>query len=624
MLSIVLFSMILFSGSLIAYMSGSRQIMRAVPITIMAASVFLFVFGLLEVLYYGVIALNAAVIILYIIGVIWILRSNEKKDKLLDLIKAFGIVFVFVFVVSYLDKGMYAHSWDEFSHWADVVKAMFLIDDFATNPLAQSLYKDYPPGMALIQYLFMQENSIFHGKLYVEWRLFAAYHMVALSLLFPILEEKRLRKIESVSLVLIIVALCCFFYPGFFDELYIDPAVGVVATYVICLILFAENKDVVYDLAVIFGCIFLALLKDSGMLFACVNAAVYCFDKVKKPMFSKKNISSLVPLLATLGVKQLWKYDVGKEGIVGIHQQKIDFAEYISMLVRKDGNDYKQDVVNYALEAFFDNRFHIGPIAVSYFTVLLCLTIVSVFVILLAGRKEETFFLNSKAVIVLCVVAATTALYALFIGAIYAYRISDYEAVRLTSYERYMNTCFLYFTVVMVVAIFYCMTTLATRTSCIVIFAFVTLLFVDNLGITNYISRSNVEKGEEFRARYNTILGTVEEYCEDDDILCVLSRGDNGLDALVMRYYCRPVSVDLNVGYSLGGPSFEGDVWYTDILPSDYMDKIIEDSVSYVAVLKVEEDFVENYGELFENKDDIESNSLFKLDRSTRKLIRCR
>ena len=196
MLSIVIFSLIFFSGCILSYAFGKEKILRAVPVTIMGTSVFLYAFGLMGNLYAGTIALLLVVVLLYALCIVRIYKSGSALSKIKTLGKSFGIVFLFVFIISRLNVGMMVHDWDEFSHWADVVKVLFTLDDLATTPLSRSMFRDYPPAMSLLQYLYIELNSIIQGgKLFEEWRLYAAYHMVTLGFLLPVFDEYSARGI---------------------------------------------------------------------------------------------------------------------------------------------------------------------------------------------------------------------------------------------------------------------------------------------------------------------------------------------------------------------------------------------------------------------------------------------
>lgn len=622
MISLVVISLIIFSGSLITYTYNSEKVLRVVPVTIMAVATILYLFGLIGRLSIGVFVLNILTGVVFVTCGYLIYKKGELRADLIELAKNYGVVLIFVLVVSYLNVGMQPHWTDDFSHWADVVKAMFYIDDLATNPDSQSLFRDYPPGMALIQFLFIEEKSLFRGINYFpEWRLFAAYHIVILSLVFPILEDKRFNRVEGISVVFLVVEACCCFFSGIFECLLIDPAVAAVAAYVLSLILFSKDKDVVYDISVILGCVFLVLLKDVGMLFACVNGFLYFVDAMKREMKLLNRIYYLMPMLVSFIIKLSWKYELKRNRVSAHFQAKINLREYLEMLFKKNGTDYKQDVVNSSIEAFYEKRFHMSFLNLSYFDILLCLTLVAfVFLIIKKIGNKETSIL--KPIVLIATASIVTILYSVFIGAMYAYRFTEYEAKILSSYDRYMSICFLALSIIVILTVCYSLRSNKRRTVLIILFSVSVLLLTDNPAIMDYVSRNNIKDGVEFKERYNSILQEIDTYCDQDDVLCILSRGDRGLDKLVMKYYCRPIKVDSSLGYSLGGPSFEEDIWYTEITPVDFMNTLIKNGVTYVAIVDAGDDFADNYGELFEDINAIEDDSLFVVDGLNKTLIR--
>ncbi len=632
MKSIVVLSLILFSGSTILYLKGEKTL-RTIPTTFMGMALLLFVFGLMGELYHGTLIINLIVAVSYLICGYKLYRKGNIVEHLKTLVKGFGIVFLFVFVICWLNQGMVARNWDEFSHWADVVKAMFYMDNLATTPESHSLFRDYPPGMALLQYFFIEENSLLNGdKYFVEWRLYAVWQILVMSLAIPIFEDKRINKTQAVSVFATGLTVCCFYYDSFFKQLLVDPVIAVVAVFIFGLILFSEKKDIIYHITVAFGCVFLVLLKDIGMLFALICGIAYFIDRLDRPFFSVKRFVSLIPLMSACLTKKIWSWKLKKDSVPMHFRDKINVREYFRMVIKKNGSGYRQEVVNRAIDAFGEKRFQIGPVHVSYLSIFLLLTFSSIVVVILtiwvnAGKTKLSCIQNKSLKKILSkwwLCPVMTIGYSLFIGAMYAYRFSEYEAMALASYERYMNTCFLFFSLVTILVICYGLNGFNSKTTILVVLTFFLFVLLDNHSITDYFSRDNVEQGIEFKEQYDPILQIVKNNCSLDDKICVLSRGDNGLDKFAMNYYCRPIMVDPDIGYSLGGPSFEGDIWYTDISPEQFMDSLIERNVTYVAIIKTSADFNDNFGIMFNNIGDIDNNTLFRVDSVDRKLLLCK
>ena len=590
----------------------------------MVIAYIIFLFGIFGQLRIGVFAIFFLGLVLYLWGGYRLFKKSQFKESIFELLKAFFLFFLFVVAIAFLNKGMCAHSWDEFSHWADVVKAMFYIDDFATNPLSFSRFKDYPPGMPLLQYSYLVLNSLIHGnKNFDEWRLFFVSHIVLFSLFFPLLDMRKNKKIETVCIIGAVVFSAVFFFSYIFDSLYIDPYVSVVASFLMCNIMFSMDKDRIYDLSVIFGCAFLVILKDVGILFAFICCTVYIFEKSRREKKLLNKLFSIFPIISTFGTKLLWTWKLNHDSVNKNFSGKIDFVEFFKLLIYKNGDDYKQSVVNSAIDAFFVKRFSIGSISLSYFNILLiafiCVCVCLVFCVI---KRIGKFDLINVSV---CYIVSTLVpvLYAVFIGAMYAYKFTEYEAIHLASYERYMNMCFLFYLIVSLITLFFFAYDFKSNSLMDLVFVLFFVLFINNSSISNYINRNNIIKGQEFRGKYVQLVDSINSCCDETSVISILSRGDTGLDRYVMRYYCRPNVVNINLGYSLGGPAFDGDVWYTDISPDDYMNSLIDNGITHVAIVQSREDFIDNYGVIFENPNDIEANTLFWVDVNNRRLVKC-
>lgn len=68
----------------------------------------------------------------------------------------FFLFLLLTAAVWWMARGRLYNQWDEFSHWGRAVKNMFELDALYTIPESNDGFKDYPPALALLQYLFMK------------------------------------------------------------------------------------------------------------------------------------------------------------------------------------------------------------------------------------------------------------------------------------------------------------------------------------------------------------------------------------------------------------------------------------------------------------------------------------
>lgn len=125
----------------------------AIPITVMSMCLILFSFGMLNILRAGVYFLLVLSIIAVGYTVVFCMRKKAWERVLSDAFTPAGIIFIVLyFALCYFNAGWLATGWDEFSHWADVVKAMSAINAFGTSSLSHCMFQSYPPAMSLFQY----------------------------------------------------------------------------------------------------------------------------------------------------------------------------------------------------------------------------------------------------------------------------------------------------------------------------------------------------------------------------------------------------------------------------------------------------------------------------------------
>jgi len=218
-------------------------------------------------------------------------------------------------------------------------------------------------------------------------------------------------------------------------------------------------------------------------------------------------------------------------------------------------------------------------------------------------------------------------LYAFFIGAIYVYRFSEDEALILASYPRYMNIAFFF---LYIVAIYAIVTALNARKplnyQIIAVMCYVLILCSRTETVENYLFRNTVSESIAFWSGFDRMIDGMDRNCEQGSKVYLLSRNnrnDKGLYQGVLRYALRSRRHDVSGFYSLGPEAFEGDTLSKDIDPSDWMDELIEGQYEYVAIHVLGNDFLDNYGECFENPDDVQDDTVYRVNAQSRKLIRC-
>ena len=141
-----------------------------------------------------------------------------------------------------LNKGKMLASWDEFSHWGDVVIMMLTQDVLSIDPSAHCSFPEYPPALSLFEYFFSRLGMLFSGEIQ-EWLLYYAHQLFLFLLFFPLLKGKKLREPMTWILLAGVFLLPTVFLPYVYAMIYIDVILGCLLGLSLYWILFRADHD---------------------------------------------------------------------------------------------------------------------------------------------------------------------------------------------------------------------------------------------------------------------------------------------------------------------------------------------------------------------------------------------
>lgn len=630
MLTNLAFLALICSGSVFCAAWLKRTSEEILPITAMGMVCLVFVFGVLGFLKAGVIACLAVAAVLYVLCGVHLIFKRQLRDFLRHLVTPGFVVFVLLFLgLSLLNYGRLASSWDEFSHWVDIVKVMATVDDFGTNPASHSAFQSYPPGMSIFQYIFQKLTVWFNrANTFSEWRVYVAYQVFSLIPMLPLLKKCSFRR--PLHLVLTCVALFLtplIFYQGLYNTVYIDPYLGLVSGAGLLLVLLREKNDWVYHGLIWLYCAMLVLAKDVGVMFALFLAAAYMLDlwigRNGAPYYSwtQKALLSCGAVLAVAVPKMLWNWEIKTSGAAINFSNKIDFSILVDVLLGRD-TSYRKTVLQNYMGAQFDNGVTLGdtPLVINFFalTVLFLLLMYLLYRMLVKKMPEK----KRTVLIVLYVTASQMIAYILGLCVIYMFKFSQYEAVNLASMSRYLNMVFL---AAWLVILGTCCDSLCRwgcpRTTQVCLLCAM-LIVTPMKNVSNLLNRSSIVYSTTLRAPYERLNALIHKHCDGNDKIYYISQDDNGFNYWIARFNARPSAFNPNFTWAIGESEYQGGM-YTQSKTAEQWQQELVDDYDYVAIYKLNGYFTEHYRELFENPDDIGVNALYKVDKATGLLVRC-
>lgn len=282
-----------------------KKIEETIPIAIIEIILIIYLAGIFDNLKIGIKIVEILAII-QLICILIIFCKQKEKDAVIEILKRIatpGLVVysVIFFICIYINKGRIFTDYDEFNHWARIIKNMYIYNTYGTNAESIVVFNEYPPLTAIFQYFFLEIKNI-----YSEDIIIIAQNILYLSIVIPTTKKINWNKklINLLIIVPLIIFLPMIFFEDFYLNILVDGILGVMFAYVIISAYqYEENKTFKY-LKILSGEIMLCLTKTSGIGLA-VIALIIIFIKIiidskKAKIKFKKDIFYIIAIIAII------------------------------------------------------------------------------------------------------------------------------------------------------------------------------------------------------------------------------------------------------------------------------------------------------------------------------------
>ncbi|KAA9241506.1 MULTISPECIES: ArnT family glycosyltransferase [Aerococcus] len=310
-----MFNLFLFILSTYGYVSCLEKRLAVSPylswiLVIAGQSLTIFAFALLNLL-------QPAMYLIYYLGFILLAvylfqQSRSSQESFLDLFKRkfswISLIFLLTFLIWVIFmKKMPLIFWDNFSHWGLIVKFFFNEQRLATDLDKIIYYRSYPPAVSL--YI----NYVVNFLGYSEGHMIIGNFMVNLAALYAFFTPFNVKK-NKITGFLVLFLIAVFYLMDDHVKMYNLLVDNLLAYLTLAgfagLYHYRENRKI-SSLIVIILAGFLGLVKGSGVFFAVLVIAVYCYyltkyDKAKEIFSLKKYL----PVLMSLLPFAMWKFYV--------------------------------------------------------------------------------------------------------------------------------------------------------------------------------------------------------------------------------------------------------------------------------------------------------------------------
>lgn len=623
MSAVIIFFLILSVGSAAGAVLWQKRYEEMLPLTGAALVLLLFLSGILGCLQIGVYAVWLLTAGIYLFLIIQVVEKQCLKNVLPYLLTPGFFVFLSLFCLAiFYNFGKMADGWDEFSHWADIVKTMVTIDDFGTNANSGSQFQSYPPGMALFQYFLQKLNGARAGQNYCEWMLYFAYQVFCFTFFMPFLKNLQWKRPGTIICTGIVIFLSpLLFYSDLYTKIYIDPFLGILAGTGLALFFLREKNSLVSTVNLLFTCSMLVLAKDAGVLFAAILACAYAADclQIMRDGLRQKWLCILAAAGAVLVPKLLWSYNIHANQAGVSFSGKFQWGSLWRVLTGQDQTYYTTVFSNF-WQALVTQTTKNLP-SLNYRLILLLLLL-----LLYGGYRMHTAQEacgRSRRRIFAAAVLVQTVVYVCGLCVTYMFKFSEYEAVRLASFERYMNILCLMLWIAGLLLVWEALLRYYKEQRWANVVLVCLLLVISPVNqVSSLFQRLPVAASIETRAPYTAFGEKIASLVSEGSRIYYISQETNGWDYWVMRYTVRPSRLNPGFSWSIGQPFYEGDIWTKAMTDEEWRQELVE-GYEYVAIYQLNEYFLQNFAALFENPAEIGAGEVYRVDQSSGLLIKC-
>lgn len=373
----------------------------------------------------------------------------------------------------------------------------------------------------------------------------------------------------------------------------------------------SPNKNTMIHIGI--SIFILTLIKASGAGLAIIAVAIIGVDVIRKNHFKQGILFLLIPLLCLCIGKFSWDVYLKITGTSEAWDMSNLSAAGLLGLFNGTAPSYFKDVILSFANRFFE--FHgQGALQLSYFNwtiILILLAAVGFQFFSPNSEKARTKIYTTGVVLGFCAY-----LFSLLI--LYLFTYSEYEAINLNSYDRYVSTYILgavAFFILMILDVSLKKSSRSTNWITWIILCVLTILLPFQL-LLRFCIIPMVDNGitREYRAAMQYSESFADFMDPKTDRIYLVSQHTTGKEYWVIRHNSTPIPISLRIDSSFGPPIDEDD-WSKEISVEDW-EKILRSDYTYVYLFVVDQYFKENYADLFDNPEEIQNDTLFVIDKS--------
>lgn len=487
-------------------------------------------------------------------------RQETIKSIFKKLFSIGFIVFCVLFIfVHFYTKYSSFNYWDEFTHWGPMIKEMYRLNKFYTVEESMlDFHKDYPPFTSLLELLWCYLRRGYYESTAIE-----SIAIFSISLFIPLFKNTKL-SIKTIFLSL----LCCLLLIGSFfiyfefgqaglitnlSTIYPDALCGLYSAFLLYMIVVNNESDM-------FSIFNLSISLASLLLIKQVTLSFYLlllFYFLIKHIFISKDFvfNYLGVVILPIFVYLSWKFyinsfDISRQFSINT----IDLIDSLKTIFGLSNTSYRITTFNNFKKALIDQPiFGFGNI--NYPLSAILISILIIFIVYLFNKKEAPLMT------IICLLGMIG--YSFMMCILYLTSFSEYEAINLASYNRYMST-YIYFLINLFIMLIchYALTNRNIKSIIILIFFCILTPFTFKENIKN-LTFYNEYHGYESKYKNKELFDQIDTYINSNDKVLIVTQYKDDWVELYLGYRYLGYNFDF-VGIGTDDPLYDINISYDE------------------------------------------------------------
>jgi hypothetical protein len=520
--------------------------------------------------------------------------------------------------------------WDDFSHWGLATRDLYF-----TNALPKFdsvvTFLDYPPGGSLFNYLVLSIPDAMgwqHQKTFNEGVGLFAQSIVVISALFPLIGYALRKKGIKIGLIILGIVILSLFGLGYTPvTLMIDLAVA--AFFGGALVVYITSGRKLVSVAYLIPAVMcLVILKSVGLflsyliIFLVANDQCYQIIKCHKVNFHDANywkgliISILVlaclPLVA-LNTNLSWKNHAKEVGAKITFKTQIttsDIGRIFAGPASEKESKVKGNFVNQLVPLRIEYPPGVTLVKLQNTTIIfLLLLVLSILV-----YRQNAYVNRSQNGLTMIILVCGFVVYCFGLLLLYLFSFTEYEAVRLASFDRYLGIYQFGWLLGLLVLL---LLNNGRQFKILLIILGLTLVLGGDRALY-FFRGSPYDYIPKFNTSIEQLLNKAEVDRSPKTRIYFISQCDSGFDYVIFKSLAYPAQIS-PYSFSIGQPCGPDDVWTTNLSIGQWRAQLLSD-YSFVVVAKSNEAFWDKFGALF-NVEKMADPSIFRVDSKNGKLV---